>query len=711
MSILQILQKPNKQIFLVAMPPIFIIYNHEKTFINMKKHFFTFALSCCAIFAQAQNFTAGNIVGTLVGDGTAAGIGATAPVSIVQYSPSGGAATKTLALPGITVPGTTTQAGQISLSTDGKSLQIIGNTTATNGKAIANVSGCGATAPNYATTLTSTNGPRSVVSQNGSAYWESLSGGGVGYEAAGGTAATTVYSSTTPRTLNIYGNQLYMLNGFGNLVKTSPALPTAAGATASTAVLLSPSLSSNGFIFFDLDPAVNSNNGPYDVVYVTNSKTNGNTVGGLEKFYWDTVSQNWVAANTQFNTNINMTSGGSCYTTAPTVKIGQDIAANTAYTVGQQLIGTDDKLYEVITAGTSGTAPFQPAATPVVGTTFTSGGVTFRYLANSPSAKGTAILGTGATAGQVVGISYTIQQQGSVSSTVIAPPLITIAAPPAGAGCTTATAVSVFPNNPFAANGLATGGLAQLTGEIIGGVPVLYATTGSGNSTNNSIIAITDNSGRTGTLTNATAPSSTVATAGINNAFRGVALSPSSVGCSMPVKLTYFNGSLLEGDALLKWETASEVDVREMIVEKSTDVVNFKAVGTVVPSNSNQGSRYELMDKNLSEGIQYYYRLKSVDLDGTFEYSRIIALRRELSEVLKLKVFPNPVANYVTVSYPTVGEGSVLRVFDVLGREILKKELAVGSNQFGFDSSSFINGTYVISVSTQNKVITSRLIK
>ena len=71
-----------------------------------------------------------------------------------------------------------------------------------------------------------------------------------------------------------------------------------------------------------------------------------------------------------------------------------------------------------------------------------------------------------------------------------------------------------------------------------------------------------------------------------------------------------------------------------------------------------------MIDKNVGEGIYNYYRLKMIDIDDKFEYSRVIALRREFSESLKLKVYPNPVGDYLMVSFPTIESATTLSVVD-----------------------------------------------
>ena len=180
---------------------------------------------------------------------------------------------------------------------------------------------------------------------------------------------------------------------------------------------------------------------------------------------------------------------------------------------------------------------------------------------------------------------------------------------------------------------------------------------------------------------------------------------------ALPVTLVHFTGSLVEGKAVLKWLTSSELNVREFVVEKSSDALNFTAIGLVVPKNRLQGASYELIDAKIGEGVHSYYRLKIIDIDNTFEYSRTIALKPEFTEVDKLRISPNPVIHNAYVSYPSTSGPAVLLIVDATGKEIIRKNIVVGSIQTSLDLGLLQGGTYLVILNDQAKVLTSKLIK
>ena len=99
----------------------------------------------------------------------------------------------------------------------------------------------------------------------------------------------------------------------------------------------------------------------------------------------------------------------------------------------------------------------------------------------------------------------------------------------------------------------------------------------------------------------------------------------------LPVTLVYFDVKRNSGSAAtttLEWVTASEKNNAYFAVEKSLDVKTFTEAGRVTGKNAATGARYSFEDKNPAS--RAYYRLKQVDLDGTFTYSGIVVATTNL---------------------------------------------------------------------------------
>ena len=87
---------------------------------------------------------------------------------------------------------------------------------------------------------------------------------------------------------------------------------------------------------------------------------------------------------------------------------------------------------------------------------------------------------------------------------------------------------------------------------------------------------------------------------------------------STPVELTSFSVQKAQNGALLQWQTAFERNLLGFDIERKTNSKSFAKVSFISSrSNTSGNGQYEFMDKNISEG-RYAYRLKQIDLDGSF---------------------------------------------------------------------------------------------
>jgi parallel beta-helix repeat protein len=482
------------------------------------KNTVTLLFALFAILAQAQNFTSGNLVVLRVGDGSTTLAATSAPVSLVEYPISASAsATKTLTIPStgadkLTVAGITTGEGQVSLSQNGLYLcllgydQLTGASSLTAGtKVVGRIDNTGTIDLTTKFSTSASGSVRTAFSDNGLSFWTGINN--FGYVTLGQTTTPTAINGSAPSRVGaIFNNQLYSLRGFSDLFyTTTAALPTAASTTA-TALSLSTKLSSNGFVFFDMDNTISWNGTGYDLLYISNSTS------GLEKYYYDGTY--WKVANSQYNIALTLTSGGSGYTSAPSVTIGPAWVSGTTYAVNDYATNAGN-LYIVTTAGTAGTvAPTGTnASIPATG-----GTAVLSYVAANATATATI------SGGVVTNIGITAQ------SGYLMAPSVSITGGGGSGAVATATIGGAFNAFNGTVSAVSFGALAQMTGKIVGGKPTLYAISGSGASTANKIYAITDNTSRTTTMTNANNPSSyiTVATAAANYAFRGISFAPSA---------------------------------------------------------------------------------------------------------------------------------------------------------------------------------------
>ena len=151
----------------------------------------------------------------------------------------------------------------------------------------------------------------------------------------------------------------------------------------------------------------------------------------------------------------------------------------------------------------------------------------------------------------------------------------------------------------------------------------------------------------------------------------------------LPVKLTTFNGSLLNADAKLTWTTASEINANMFVVERSIDGKNFTAITNVkAAGNTSSLTSYNHLDKGiitlLNSAGTIYYRLKMVDNDNSFSYSKTIEIKTAENTKEKVTVTPNPFTTDLTITVETVNNANgTVEVSDINGRIIISQNIDV----------------------------------
>ncbi|WP_149241678.1 hypothetical protein [Dyadobacter sp. 32] len=114
----------------------------------------------------------------------------------------------------------------------------------------------------------------------------------------------------------------------------------------------------------------------------------------------------------------------------------------------------------------------------------------------------------------------------------------------------------------------------------------------------------------------------------------------------LPLRLVAFTGIQENSTNKLQWQTADEVNTKSFELESSKDGRNFKQIATLQAVSKGNNS-YGYTDVTTYKGT-LYYRLKMIDIDETFTYSRMVSLNREGKALMNL--YPNPVAESLILS-------------------------------------------------------------
>jgi hypothetical protein len=173
----------------------------------------------------------------------------------------------------------------------------------------------------------------------------------------------------------------------------------------------------------------------------------------------------------------------------------------------------------------------------------------------------------------------------------------------------------------------------------------------------------------------------------------------------LPINLLSFTAKKVNNEeVMLNWETATEENFKGFDVEASIDGSKFAKIGYVEGRGSN--SKYVMMDRNPFQGVNYY-RLKSVDVDGSFVYSDIKAVEITERSKRELAVFPNPFNGGFTLS--GLKPGSEIKIHDIKGSVVYTNK--TDDSVFRVNVPSLVGGVYNVSVTNSGETISKRLIK
>ena len=173
----------------------------------------------------------------------------------------------------------------------------------------------------------------------------------------------------------------------------------------------------------------------------------------------------------------------------------------------------------------------------------------------------------------------------------------------------------------------------------------------------------------------------------------------------LPVELTNFTAANSGGNVLLNWNTATETNNSGFNVERETGNSGWQKIAFVPGSGtSTQEHSYKYTDKNLNSG-EYSYRLKQIDFDGKFDYSKTVKITIVSPGKFVLNQnYPNPFNPTTTISYSIPDESHVtITLFNCLGKEVtnlVDENLQAGDHQSVINGNKLTSGMYFVRMQT-----------
>ncbi len=185
-------------------------------------------------------------------------------------------------------------------------------------------------------------------------------------------------------------------------------------------------------------------------------------------------------------------------------------------------------------------------------------------------------------------------------------------------------------------------------------------------------------------------------------------------GDPLPIELVDFYGYARDKDNVLVWNTLTEENTKTHIIERSEDgYSDFREIGrTDAAGNSTEEIEYSLIDNEpLNLG---YYRLKTIDLDGTEHLSQVITITRDQKGFALINVYPVPTKSTATIEFISNSNTNIeVTIVDVAGRIISTDEMVAseGMNNHVVQVEHLAAGVYFVRMNDGNSEFIGRIVK
>lgn len=183
---------------------------------------------------------------------------------------------------------------------------------------------------------------------------------------------------------------------------------------------------------------------------------------------------------------------------------------------------------------------------------------------------------------------------------------------------------------------------------------------------------------------------------GMANAYDALSATPAP---TFPVEYLSFTGKAFNENIQLEWQTAQELNNDYFIVEKEFGN-SFQAIGEVEGSGTVSGiSSYNFIDRAAKLGSNVY-RLKQIDFDGEFEYSRSITIELGARDLgLSTRLYPNPAQEEIQLELIDLKDNKMkISIRDLQGKELHRSNHNIENERevLQINTADLSSGSYML---------------
>jgi hypothetical protein len=185
---------------------------------------------------------------------------------------------------------------------------------------------------------------------------------------------------------------------------------------------------------------------------------------------------------------------------------------------------------------------------------------------------------------------------------------------------------------------------------------------------------------------------------------------PVTIACALPVEYVSFNATLLTPYVWLDWSTATEENNHYFAIMKSKNGVDFDSIGVVYGHGTTGTINHYSYEDPASAGVTYY-RLKQMDINGDFSWSKINVINNSTLTGSAYSVHPNPSSDAFQIrSISDTNTPSSIRITDARGMLVSQQEHLFNGSALTV-GESLAKGFYILEITSTTDRFVQKLIK
>lgn len=185
---------------------------------------------------------------------------------------------------------------------------------------------------------------------------------------------------------------------------------------------------------------------------------------------------------------------------------------------------------------------------------------------------------------------------------------------------------------------------------------------------------------------------------------------------ALPVEFIKFSAERAGNEVVVDWATSTEENNDFFEVQRSADGVNFEVIGEVNGAGTTINMQtYSYTDVDAPKS-QLYYRLRQVDFNQVFDYSRIASVSGEEGSEMAVSInsiYPNPFVESFNIEFDAPSQGRAqLAIMNSSGQMIYQNEIDVwaGSNTFNYNEGGYLTpGYYILTLKLGDEQLTEKI--